>query len=562
MNKLTTIMKTSTKSIIFHLLGLLLIIQTARAQNNLPEQIHSFTDRNIYIVGEKINFSSIITFANGEIKIKSKVLYCDIISSKAEKVTGDKFFIKNSSASGTITIPNNIKTGYYYLRSYTKLMRNYNHSNFAYILLKIINPNNKQVLQAKKIQPNYNDSTISATTYNSDIIQITTNKKTYKTRDSIFIKIKHTIASQTIKHLTISIVPEHSIYLNQLESPTSYNPKQQNYYPETRGISVTGKLIDKNHQVPLSNYNIYLSIVQLKEMIPNRTNSLGRFFFSLPKQLKTENIILSTELKNQKTKPVFLIDNDFEITPDDIAFPSFQMSKKETELVYKMAINKQLETNYFPIKEDTDSLKTAPISFYGVPSYIFKLDDYIPMPALSDYFTEIDSYIKIIKNNGKKEFRIRETKAGLLKYKPLIMLDWVVVQDAEDILALSPKTISHVEIINSDYLRGNFIFKGILNFISKNNDFGGIEFSNTTISFPFQFFSKSNANSFSPKCTGKNTPDLRNTLLWNTNVNIANQETKIIKTRLADMSGKYIIVVRGLNSDGQTIQSTAKFEVN
>ncbi len=554
-------MKISTKSIIFCILSLLFLIQTAHAQNNPPEQIYSFSDRNIYIVGEKINFSSIITFSDSKTELKSNVLYCDIISDEAEKITGGKFLIKNSSASGAIIIPSDIKTGYYYLRSYTKLMRNYNHSNFSYILLKIINPNNKEVLQAKKILPNYNDSTVFETAYNSSTIQITTNKRIYKTRDSIFIKIKSSPENKTLKHLNISIVPEHSIYLNKLESPTLYNPKQQNYYPETRGISITGELIDKDDQVPLSNYNIYLSIVQLKEMIPDRTDSLGRFFFNLPKQFKTKNIILSAELKNPKTKPLFLIDNDFEITPNDIAFPSFRMSEKETELAYKMAINKQLETNYFPIKENTDSLKTKSVSFYGSPSYIFKLDDYIPMPALSDYFTEIDSYVKIIKSDGKKEFRIREVKAGLLEYKPLIMLDWVVVQDTEDILALSPKAISHVEIINSDYLRGNFIFKGILNFISKNNDFGGIKFSNTTISFPFKFFSKSNVNNFFQKCTGENIPDLRNTLLWNTNVNISNQETKIIKTSLADMSGKYIIVIRGVNADGQTIQSTAKFEV-
>ena len=75
----------------------------------------------------------------------SKVFYTELISPYGKKISGGKFMIENSFGSGYLIIPKNIITGNYFIRAYTKYMRNNNPETYCYIPIKIINPFKKEV---------------------------------------------------------------------------------------------------------------------------------------------------------------------------------------------------------------------------------------------------------------------------------------------------------------------------------------------------------------------------------------------------------------------------------
>jgi len=89
------------------------------------ERVVLICDRNLYIAGERLFFSAFLQIADGSAKTdQGRVLYCEIISPDGNKITGDKYLIENSFASGSVAIPGDIITGTYYLRAYTRFMRN------------------------------------------------------------------------------------------------------------------------------------------------------------------------------------------------------------------------------------------------------------------------------------------------------------------------------------------------------------------------------------------------------------------------------------------------------
>ncbi len=55
------------------------------------------------------------------------------------------------------------------------------------------------------------------------------------------------------------------------------------------------------------------------------------------------------------------------------------------------------------------------------------------------------------------------------------MIDGVAIFDVEAVLAVSPRLIDRVEIVNAPYIRGNVTFGGIISLISRNNDLGYID---------------------------------------------------------------------------------------
>ncbi|MCK5823154.1 MAG: hypothetical protein KAG95_04060 [Bacteroidales bacterium] len=534
------------------------------AQNTLKkinsEKINLFTDRNLYISGEDLNFSAIIYSNDSDIIQTSKVIYVDIITDGDKKISQNKFLISDGQINGTFSIPKNCITGYYYLRAYTKIMRNYSHAKFAYVLLKIINPNKRKVLHPKNIFEAQLDSSSHILSEKESKISIITNKKVYNLRDTIHLTIQNTPELQKLKGFTISVVPKFSLNESIVKIPSHFIPSKKYFKPETSGISISGQLIDKKTKLPLVYNSLYVSQVDDKNMITGQTDSIGRFNFYLRNQYGKKKIVFTAEVKNIETEPVFLIDNGFEKVPKDISFPVFKMSQQERETAYKMALNKQLKDIYYPKTSNKEDTINSQPAFYASPSHIVYFKDYISLNAISEYFTEIELPVKIIKNNKKREFRVRGTQSELFIYKPLLMIDWVVVKNAEDILALSPQSISSVEIINSPYLRGDFIFGGIINFISKNNDFGGIEFRSSTIAIEYDLLSKLEQQSLI-KSVSKRNPDVRNTLFWKSFIGNHKQKTTKFDIIAGDTPENYLIILKGIDKNGNEIKSKAEFEV-
>jgi len=109
--------------------------------NQIEEQVVSFTDRNLYLSGEQIWFSSLVMINDkiGEDNL-SDILFVELFDRNTKRMASAKFLIVENRCYGSLQIPPETLSGAYFIRFYTKYQRNQSPDKFATIPLTIINP--------------------------------------------------------------------------------------------------------------------------------------------------------------------------------------------------------------------------------------------------------------------------------------------------------------------------------------------------------------------------------------------------------------------------------------
>ncbi len=113
------------------------------------ERIVLHTDRDIYITGEKVWFKASCNSLTGHNdSLLSRILYVEIYDQQHNPVAMSKFRIQNQFATGSLIIPPDVHTGYYYIRAYTQFLRNFPAWVYPAKLLTLINPENLSAEQS------------------------------------------------------------------------------------------------------------------------------------------------------------------------------------------------------------------------------------------------------------------------------------------------------------------------------------------------------------------------------------------------------------------------------
>ena len=549
------------KKIIFLLI---LILNTklgfVQELNNYTESAFVNIDRSIYISGESIRFASTV-WSNKD--LLSKILYVELINPTGKQIVGKKYQIKDSKCSGEVLIPENLQTGNYYIRVYTKFMRNYDPYTYGYQFIKIVNP------YSSDIQNDFNEinksDTVSLESYvtNQKGFKIQINDTVCFTRDNINIKVSK-IFPEPIISVSFTVSPSNSVNFQNLISERQFIPVNK-FIAETRGITLTGLLQNKQNSEPIPGKRVNLSILENDKntFYSVYSDTEGRFYFTLPDMIGNRDLFLSAE-EIQDVTPEMLVDNDF--CTDDILLPNpkFRLSSEEKDIAYSMAINCKVQDQFLKNEQiargDLGLIEIDTVPFYGKPTSIVNIDDYIAMPTLEDYFNEISFSAGIRKVNGKKQFKIFGDRPELALYDPLIMVDLVPINNIDDILKASPKDISRIEIVAAPYILGNIIYGGIMNIISRRNDIAGIKLPKTGIFLNYTFFKDEKDAKFKIS-DSRNIPDARNTLYWNSDLKFDNSNTANISFRTSDMKANYTIYVTGISKSGKVVSASLNFEV-
>ncbi|MBN1199863.1 MAG: hypothetical protein JXA23_10965, partial [Bacteroidales bacterium] len=333
------------------------------------------------------------------------------------------------------------------------------------------------------------------------------------------------------------------------------------YFPETRGISLSGQLVGKETGIPLPEAKVYLSIIGDKDILVVRTDSAGKFFFALPGYYGRKDIFLCAEDLPLIT-PEILIDNDF--CTRRVTLPSlrFSLTEEERKTAYQLAVNFEISSLYRPAEKAADSSEEKPdVPFYGKPTEVLVMDKYIELPTLEEYFTELVVMVKIKKVQGKKQFRFLSTQPEMSIYDPLVLVDWVAIDTIGKILKMSPRDIERIELIDAPYVKGDITYGGIISFVSKKNDFAGIDLptSGTFVNYKFlEACSDSVTNAPLPATI----PDSRNTVYWNPTLQTDDQGTATVTFTAPDTPGKYTILLRKINHSGEIISAEKTFTVS
>ncbi len=110
----------------------------------VKEKLILFSDRSLYIAGEKMLLTGKLQPIDTACNFLSNIVYVEIINSQMQVLSKQKYFTKENILHAEIKIPNDFKSGYYLLRSYTNFMRNFGVNSYSEQYFRVINP--KQTL--------------------------------------------------------------------------------------------------------------------------------------------------------------------------------------------------------------------------------------------------------------------------------------------------------------------------------------------------------------------------------------------------------------------------------
>jgi len=540
----------------------------------IQEQLHLFADRSIYAVDETIYFVTEhrVNGLSGE-HPWSSVLYMELIASNGKAVAQGKYRLSGGRAEGSLHIPAASLTGDYYLKCYTRWMRNTGPYSFSYTPLKIINPYRSELVALADTETTHDR--VQKVPYQEGVLECSTGSESYQGGQEVLLKIKGapTINIDQLR-CCVTVVPEGAIDLasGQYENapPVENEVFGVSFLPDLGSdvSTISGTVVGPDQEpVPFSTLHFSL-LGEIPDYFATMSNEHGRFVLSIPTDIGEEKeFFVAPEQGEEGNELEVRIDQEYDSRTRAFPVEPFGLSVGELKVARQIALNMQLSMAFNPgdfikdtlVKEEYSERDRTP--FYGTSVNRLLIDDYVRLPNLEEVFINLMPKVQFYRNQGKKEIRIISENNSIRIYKPLIMIDNISVFDHEALLRLSPEKVQRIDLINDIYLKGNVTFGGLLAIHSRKGDMAGIDLPLGSYFFDYQSFYP-----FLPPVDPfpvleERVPDTRNTLLWSGNLQLPQGKQIEIPLRAPGTSGNYVVLVRGVSPDGEVYSATATFRV-
>jgi len=532
----------------------------------IREHLNLFTDRSIYAVGESLQFRADQIVSAVEPQDWSSVLYVELVTASGSAVTQGKFILKDGMSTGSLLIPSRTLTGLYYLKCYTRWMRNSGPGTFSFTPLKIINPNRMEV--ANGTRGNGYEANVTRIAYKQGEINCSSDASMYGRGKEVTLQVSGPLNADLDQlSCCITVVPLGAIdtLSGQLLLPLEKAETREfsvDYLPDRgKGPSVSGSVVLPD-QTPARFTTLHFTLLgENPDFFATVTDDKGKFALSSPMLFGEQEFYVSPDPQIGALKEV-RIDQDFDVSPLPVPAVQFELSEWERSIATRMALSMQLSSVYgTPAPVVEDSSKMEPLPFYGAMVQRMNMDDYVNLPSLEEVFINLIPNVSVVKRKGELSLKIHSDNSGIEIYEPLIMIDHIAVFDQQAILALAPEKIQRIELINEIYLKGNVAFGGLISIYSKNGDMAGIDLPPGSYFFDFQSFYREDKGFVVSSSLGDRIPDMRNTIFWKDDVIIGKEQTSELTFRAPSVPGKYVILVRGLAPNGDLLSATTAFEV-
>lgn len=540
--------------------------------SKIREEIHLFSDRSVYAVDETIHFIADhrVDGLPGE-NPWSSVLYVELIASNGQPLVQGKYNLYGGRAEGTLHIPEESLTGDYYLKAYTRWMRNRGPGSFNYTALKIINPFKSEVLEhtdAKAVS-----ATAQETAFRKGILDCSTASVSYRAGEEVLLRVKGaTTANLNLLKSCLTVVPEGAVNLSGTLSfqlpATERDSFRVRFLPDLgRGVSISGTVLD-SAGVPVPYATLHFSLLgDNPDYFATMCDMHGRFVLNAPAGEDESQEFFVTPGQDGGGGLEVRIDEEFDSRTVNFPLEPFILAEDEKETARLIALNMQLSNAFKPESAtgETPAEDGIPegsrIPFYGTRVNRLLIADYVRLPNLEEVFINLIPDIQFYKQRGVNRIRILSDNNSIEVYNPLIMIDHISVFDHEALLALSPDKIERVDLINEIYLKGNVTFGGVLAIHSKKGDMAGIDLPQGSYFFDYQSFSPEPAPAVPGPAPGGRVPDSRNTIFWTGSLNPEQEMQEGISFRAPSREGTYVVLIRGILPDGNAYAASTSFRV-
>ncbi len=533
-----------------------------------PEKLLVFTDRSLYAVNESILFSA--TLQSGSESLAgpgSEVLYVELVNAAGEALAKGKYLISENRSAGHLSIPTTTTSGNYYLRSYTRWMRNFGASDFTYSPIRVVNPFSKKVTE---VSPGKEKTGLAPIQKGSPEVLVLTSSPSYGVDALVDVELVLREGSfSNIQNACLTVVPAGSIdtsaFLHRIESkPDMPVAFQFNFLPDRKGTAISGTVVDQNNDEPVSDTHIHFSILgEDPAYLVSTSDQEGRFLLKIPSRLGNQEMFVVPEQGPDQCLEV-RIDNDFTTEALPFSPGSYALREDEKLLASRLSLQMQLQLAFLAESEPDPSTATNridPVPFYGKPEISIKLDEFINLPNMEEVIENLIPMTYVIRRGGSAEFLIKGDNSMISLYRPLILIDHIPVFDMDVVLALPPSKIDRIEVIREVYILGEVIFGGIICFTSRQGDLAGMKLPEGSYFFEYSTMHPPMVPQGPRYSGGSRIPDTRNTLLWIDHLELHKNTPRKFSFQAASVPGNYLILFRGVSSEGEIVHGMNSFRV-
>lgn len=540
----------------------LLLPFTVCAQTDYQERLYLHTDRTTYVTGETIWFSAYLLDATtNRLSNLSRQFYVELISVDNKPVLQQTVALRGGRGASSMQITDPLPTGRYQLRAYTNWMKNFAIRNFFTQEIIVLNPfvANKDSLSSSAPAIASNENTNKLTDFP---LRLSTERLGRRQPLTISFENMPAAASLAITRIDqlpspkpVSINDASSVSINDAGLiATQPAGSVINYLPEMEGPVLAGYLVDKTTGNRLKQQTAFLAAPGVHYSLTSSvSDENGKIFFNLPtvsqaKELVFHPVVSGNEQIGWEPQPVYVDNYNF---PATASAPLIQDSTTEA-LVKERNLNSQLMAAFYP--SSIDSTSFHPVIF-GAPDNYYELDLYTRFPTMEEVIHEFIPEIRMRRADGKTRFNVKNNLfTEFFLNEPLILVDGVPVNNANDIMGLDPTKIKSISVYTRKMFLGPVVREGLIVLQTYKGDLNGFTVPKTDM--VVQYAGIKPATLFAAPSYGGGTyqsariPDRRSLLYWNGTLELAPKEITIYSS---DLPGTYQIRLEGISPSGAFI---------
>jgi len=582
------------KTIVFSILlcwNFIAFSQVYSSYKNLDqEKIYVHQNSNLLFVGEYLYYKIYcLNATNNKPSNNSRIAYIELIGKNNLTVFKQKVQLENGLGQGDFFLQTAIPTGNYKLIVYTQWMRNNNTLQYYESELNIINPYLSNQGAAVAIAGATNTSNEKSSDNNRNLdkynnarkfqrLTLSSDKEVYSKREKVSLKLLNTKDKMGFGSFSVSVRKIDEINEIQRYSARDFMDDYSNqriskknikdeFLPEIKGELISGRLINKESQLPVSNVNITLSIpgeLFLFKIV--RTDNNGFFHVFLHKEFDGDTALIQIDDEDSDSFDLTIYKPD-PIDLKDIAFNSFKIAPSIKNTIVERSIQNQIENSYYSVKPDSIySLYNKPPFYSNERSTVYNLAEYSKFPTLREVFIEIVDLVYKKRIDNKINFYIKHREdysniGGL----PLVIMDGILVLDYEALLDYEAKKVLRVVVSKDKVYYGATTYNGVIAIETINNNFKddidpeGVTFVKLEKTAAKKKYYQQKYIENTAYETSR-IPDYRNQLLWFPEIDLdsGNFGTSFFTS---DIEGDYEICLEGFTNYGEAISLIKRITV-
>lgn len=542
--------------IVFFLL-IISVFSKARDGGQAHERINVHLSEKCLFAGEEL-WVTIYVSNEQELpgKMISNLAMLEFVSDNNQSLVRKRILLDSGVGTSSLTIPDTIQSGIYYLMVYTNWSKNFGESNSSISKVYVFNPSKTENINVICTEERNQQE---ESTEKNVVLQIS--KKVYDCREDVELAFSLANKQLTPVAYSISVAPKLSEKLEEelneklRKAEAAETNVQISSLPDYKGILLSGTLINKLNNEPISNQEIVMSFPgEAVSVNFSNTDDEGRFEFLLAAEPGSKDIVfnLSDEKAVIKLDEAFV--NGFEKLPKKIYL---EFDKETTEFMDRMYVYHQLANKFNQINKKRSSVNypVNNINFYGDVYQKVMLKDYTKLDSISEYFYELTPTVHFPRKKGTQKLFITNPETNFsLGDKPAIFIDGIYYPHADHLASLDYNLVEQINVIPKNYFYRNKRFDGIISIFTYKKNLEEVYQPETMQRLIYVVTDPS--YDFWQYVPTKNDriPDLRRLLYWEQNKWDSSKATQKIHFYTSDIEGDYIINVSVFTSSGSVLK--------